>query len=326
MPILGGSSPAPILAIDIGGSSVKSGLVLPGGGRWRLVERFEPLPVTERTFKPLRALVVSAAARALEVAPELSVVGISTTGSATPDNVVLGAGFFEGYQDIIWKAELDDAIPGRQWEVRVVNDGRAAAWGTYLEDERARGLSLAHFVVGTGIGGGLVVHGQLVHGAHNFAGVLGHLRVTREETAPCVCGRQGCVELFAGGPAVLRDAAANGAGPAAESVLRLADAARQGSVVAREAFRTGGAWLGQAIALVANILDPEVVTIGGGVVAAADYDAGGARNWYVDAAADAAREAALPRIAARFTVLRASLLNDAALIGAAALAWDQARG
>lgn len=312
-----------MLAVDIGGSSVKAGLVTRVDGRWKISARFEPLVVPTRTYAALNPMVRQAVARALDLVGDLNVVGISTTGSADRKNVVLGSGFFEGYQDVSWKSVFDEAFPDRSWKVRVVNDGRAAAWGTYLEDEHARGLSLAHFVVGTGIGGGVVIDGRLVHGAHNFAGVLGHLRVSDEETERCVCRRYGCVELFAATPAVLRTAAALGLGADGDSIGALAASARAGSLDAKEAFASAGAWLGRAIAMVANVLDPDIVTVGGGVIAAAERTDGTPGNWYVDTAAAVARLYALPRIAERLEVRTASLLNDAALIGVAALADEE---
>jgi glucokinase len=275
--------------------------------------------VTSRAFAPLRTTVIDTVRRARAAAPDVRHVGISTTGSVDASGIVLGAGFFEDYAQVSWKAVLDEAEPGANLAVSVTNDGRAAAWGTYLEDAVARGCSLAHFVVGTGIGGGVVVHDRLLHGAHNFAAVLGHLRVTDEATQPCVCGRQGCVELFAAAPALLRRARAAGvSAEATASVPALAAAARGGDAAAREAFRAAGAWLGRAVSLVANVLDPAVVTVGGGVLAAADDGDGG--NWYVEGAAASAAALAHPRIAPRLQVVRASLLNDAALVGAAALA------
>ena len=131
------------------------------------------------------------------------------------------------------------------------------------------------------------------------------------------------MELFAAAPAVARFAAERGVelGEAGgRGVRELGSVARDGSEPARDAFRTAGRWLAMAIACVANVCDPEIITVGGGVIAAAH--AGNGANWYVDAAAGAAREMVIPRIAEHLTVVEASLLNDAALIGAAARAAD----
>jgi glucokinase len=237
--------------------------------------------------------------------------------------VVISSGFYSGYAGISWLGILARHTGGRIATVRVLNDGRAAAYGCYLADGQARGRDLVHFVVGTGIGGGMVSGGRLFNGSHNFAGAYGHIKVDPRGTARCVCGGRGCVELHAAAPALARRAAersvaldhADGRG-----VRQLGELARDGSEPARAIFREAGGWLGIAIGAVANVCDPDVVTVGGGVVAAAAAGHGG--NWYVDAAASTAREMVIPRIAEHLEVVAASLLNDAALIGAAALAAE----
>ena len=309
----------PILALDIGASSVKAALV--DRPPWSIARRLQAVDIHTRTFPELRAAVERIVADALVVDPTIRVVGISTTGSASPQDVVISSGFYAGYQNIRWLDVLRDHSGGQIEVARVLNDGRAAAYGTYLADERARGADLVHFVVGTGIGGGMVSGGRLFNGAHHFAGAYGHIKVDIRAETKCVCGSHGCVEQFAAAPAIARFAA--------EAGLRLQDAggrgvrelgllARGGSEPAREAFRRGGRWLAVAIGAVANVCDPAIVTVGGGVVAAAADGAGG--NWYVEAAAGAAASMVIPRIAEHLTVGSASLLNDAALIGAAAYA------
>ncbi len=311
-----------MLAIDIGASSVKSALV--ESASRTIVHRLPSADIHTRTFPELRSVVERIVMGALSHAPALTRVGISTTGSASPDDVVISSGFYAGYQNIDWLEGLRLASGGRIQVARVLNDGRAAAYGTFLADDRARGQHLVHFVVGTGIGGGMVHQGRLFHGAHHFAGAYGHIKVDPGGTDPCVCGGRGCVELFAAAPAVARLAARAGlalAVPGGSGVRELAELARHGSEPAREAFRTAGRWLAVAIGCVANVCDPAIVTIGGGVVAAAQDGTGG--NWYVDAAAAAARGMVIPRIGEHLIVVEASLLNDAALIGAAAAAAER---
>jgi glucokinase len=310
------------LAIDIGASSVKSAIVTREPD-WQLVERFDTMPVPVRTFASLSEVVIAAAKRAIAARPDLCRIGISTTGSVSPDNIVLSSGFYQGYERADWRRVLGDACGSRVEAVRVMTDGRAAAWGSYLADTRARGTNVAHFVVGSGVGGGLVVDGAPFNGTHHHAGAFGHIKVTPAPTPVCVCGGRGCVELFAAAPAVRRYAAARmPAGDAALANMHaLARAARGGSEPAQDAFREAGRWLAIAIGAVANVVDPEFITVGGGVVAAADVTGDGSGgNWYVDAAAAAAPALVTPRIGEHLKVVAGSLLNDAALVGAAALA------
>lgn len=311
---------SPVLGIDIGASSVKSALVASDADDWRIEERLPTIEIHTRTFDELRAAVIATATRALASASTLSAAGISTTGSASRDGIVISSGFYSGYAGVDWSDILRSASGGRIERTHVLNDGRASAYGCYLADDRARGRDLVHFVIGTGIGGGMVTGGQLFHGSHNFAGAYGHIKVDPGETARCVCGGTGCVELYAAAPAVVRHALALGVPLSFEDgrgVRELGERATGGDESAREAFRAAGRWLGIAIGSVANVCDPEMVTVGGGVVAAARDGSGG--NWYVDAAAAVAPRQVIPRIAEHLTVVEASLLNDAALIGAAAL-------
>jgi glucokinase len=308
-----------VLGIDIGASSVKAALVAPES--WTIVHRLPTIDIHTRTFTELRDAVKRLAEQGIALDADLSRVGISTTGSAGQDDVVISSGFYSGYENVSWLEILRSSTGGRIQVTRVLNDGRASAYGTFLADARASGRHLVHFVVGTGIGGGMVSDGVLFNGSHNFAGAYGHIKVDPEGSAVCVCGGRGCVELFAAAPAVARFAAERGvtlSAPGGRGVRELGSLAQAGSVPAREAFETAGRWLGVAVACVANVCDPAVVTVGGGVIAAAQDGRGG--NWYVDAAAAAARGMVIPRIAEQLTVLEASLLNDAALIGAAALA------
>jgi glucokinase len=256
--------------------------------------------------------------------PSLSRVGISTTGSANRDDIVISSGFYSGYANVNWLEILHRASDGRIRVATVLNDGRAAALGTFLADARAAGKNLVHFVVGTGIGGGMVWNGELFNGAHNFAGAYGHIKVDPVSRTTCVCGGRGCVEVFAAAPALAREAAARGlvlSEPGGRGVRELGELARGGSAVAREIFVAGGHRLGVAVAAVANVCDPDVITIGGGVVTAARDASGG--NFYVEAAAAAAPAMVIPRIADHLLVIEASLLNDAALIGAAARAAER---
>jgi glucokinase len=308
-----------LIAIDIGASSVKAAIVRPGD--WEIRQRLPTIDIHHRSFDELRSAVEKTVATALNMNPLLTTVGISTTGSASPDDVVISSGFYAGYQGIRWLDVLGRSTGGRIRVVRVLNDGRAAAYGTYLADRQARGHHLVHFVIGTGIGGGMVVDGAVFNGTHHFAGAYGHIKIDPHDERRCVCGGRGCVEMYAAAPAIARLAIARGLTlkhPDGRGVREVGELARAGSEPAREAFRIAGRALAVAIGCVANVCDPAYVTLGGGVVAAAQ-DGRGA-NWFVDAAAAAAPSMVIPRIAEHLKVVEASLLNDAALIGAAAWA------
>jgi glucokinase len=315
----------PLLGIDIGASSVKAALVACDPD-WRIAQRLAGVEIRHRQFDELKAAVVSVVHEALALDATVNAIGISTTGSASAADIVISSGFISGYAGANWLEILHASSGGRITTVRVLNDGRAAGYGSYLADARARGRHLVHFVIGTGIGGGMVVDGSIFNGAHHFAGAYGHIKVDSSGDRTCVCGGRGCVELYAAAPALSRVASETGIGlrhTDGRGVRELGELAREGSEPARDIFRRGGRWLALAIGSVANVCDPEMVTIGGGVVAAAQDGSGG--NYYVDAAAAAAPTMVIPRIAEHLVVIEASLLNDAALIGAAALAAGKRR-
>ena len=181
--------------------------------------------------------------------------------------------------------------------------------------------------VGTGVGGGIIVNGQLLRGAFGIAAEIGHLRVLPEGHL-CGCGARGCFEQYASGNALLRHAReAIAASPdLARNLLSrgdgtlegltgraITDAAREGDQVAISAFNTTAQWLGAGIASLSVILDPECVVIGGGVVDAGEI---------LLAPTRAAMERYMP-FAGKHPypeIIAATLGNEAGLVGAADLA------
>jgi glucokinase len=211
--------------------------------------------------------------------------------------------------------------------VVVENDGNAAAWGE-IRFGAARGVANAIAItVGTGIGGGIVVDGRLVRGAHGVASEVGHLNAI-PDGRPCGCGRRGCWEQYASGNALVREAREIAAERRDEAGILLAigdgtpegvegthitQAARAGDPVALAAFERVGTWLGRGLADLTAILDPEVFVVGGGVSDAGDLLLVSARQVLTDKIfGQSARP--LPR------VIVAELGSRAGLVGAADLA------
>jgi glucokinase len=180
--------------------------------------------------------------------------------------------------------------------------------------------------VGTGIGGGIVADGKLLRGAHGFAGEIGHIIV--EPGGPlCGCGNQGCWEQVASGRAIGRlgrEAASEHpeslivqlAGGDASSVTGavVTEAALNGDSIAARILAEVGRRLGEGIAGLVNILDPDVVVVGGGVIQAGDLLMGPARRAFAEAVEAPEHRPEVP-------ILAAEMGNDAGAIGAADLAW-----
>jgi glucokinase len=181
--------------------------------------------------------------------------------------------------------------------------------------------------VGTGIGGALVLGGELVRGAHGIAGELGHTTAV-PAGHPCGCGKRGCIEQYASGNALVRFAKAiaveaperapallefAGGSPGGITGPLVTKAARAGDPAALDAFGQIGRWLGIGLADLVQIVDPQVLVVGGGVIDAGDLLLKPARAAYQDALAQRGR---LP-----VGEIRGALLgNTAGVVGAADLA------
>jgi glucokinase len=208
------------------------------------------------------------------------------------------------------------------------NDANVAAWAEFrFGAARHADDSMLMITVGTGIGGGIVLSGTLWRGANGIAGELGHVQSV-PDGHPCGCGRLGCLEQYASGKALLRfaQAIARQHPERAELLLDLADgdpsaitggqvtdAAHRGDAAARDAFAAIGYWLGVAMADLAQIFDPQMLVIGGGVIEAGDLLLGPTERSY--------REQLAQR--GRFAVAElrpAEMGNAAGVVGAADLA------
>jgi glucokinase len=181
--------------------------------------------------------------------------------------------------------------------------------------------------IGTGLGGGLVLSGELYRGAFGVGGEVGHLRVVPGGHL-CGCGNKGCWEQYASGSALVREARefARSSPPQADRLLELAKgradgiegpmvstAAAEGDVAARELLEDLGRWIGEGIASLAAVLDPAAVVVGGGVSEAGDL------------LLEPARQSFGRQLTARghrpvLEIRPATLGNEAGIIGAADLA------
>jgi glucokinase len=210
------------------------------------------------------------------------------------------------------------------------NDANVAAWAEWRFGAGRGYRHMLLVTLGTGIGGGIVAGRRLFRGAHGFGGEIGHFIV--EPNGPlCGCGNRGCWEQVASGHAIGRlgrEAArehpdsllAELAGdPDAVSGVIVADAARRGDAVANGVLHEVGRRLGEGIAGLINVLDPQVVVVGGGAVEAGDALLEPARERCAAAIEGPAYRPKVP-------IVPAVLGNDAGAIGAAALALEELGG
>jgi glucokinase len=195
--------------------------------------------------------------------------------------------------------------------VRIGNDANMAAYGEFVHGAGRGARSLVLLTIGTGIGSGIILDGELWQGEGGYAGEIGHITVN-PEGEPCNCGGRGCLETEAAAPKLVRNyRALSGRTDVADSrdVYLLA---RSGDAAAIESFRRSAYYLGIGLGIVINLLNPEKILIGGGVLSAGKY--------YIGPAAEEARRRSHSISFAGCRIERAALGNDAGLVGAAAWA------
>ncbi len=219
--------------------------------------------------------------------------------------------------------ELAEIISSRLGvPVLIDNDATAAAIGERWLGASKNVDNSIFVTLGTGIGGGLILDGRPYRGADGTAGEIGHILV-EPGGETCGCGSRGCVEQYASATALVRIAnelAANGTASETNQVDRFRtgkdvfDAALRGDTLAMDAFGAMGRYLGVALADLINVLNPEMIVIGGG----------GAGGWdfFVESVRSAIQENAFPYPASRAELVRASLVDNAGILGAARVALD----
>ena len=206
--------------------------------------------------------------------------------------------------------------------VQAGNDANVAALGEFWKGggQGCRNMVLA--TLGTGVGGGIVVEGKLLCGAHGAGGEIGHMTINREETVPCNCGKYGCVEQYCSATGIVRTAKEHLAATEAPSQLRalaeitckdIFDAGKAGDPPANEILRKYYAKLGEFLGNLCCVLNPEVVVLGGGVTKAGQVLLDGVEPYFRKNVFHACNNV---------RIVLASLGNDAGAYGAFKLALD----
>ena len=308
------------IGVDIGGTKVLGGVVDPDGTVIATARRDTPATDTALTLHCIVEVIHELSAKY-----PVEAVGIGAAGWIDADrSEVLYA------PNLAWRNEpLRDEIAAKvDMPIVVENDANVAAWAEFqFGSAKAADESMVMFTVGTGIGGGIVLGGELVRGAHGIAAELGHIMAVRGGY-PCGCGARGCLEQYSSGKALTRYARAGACeDPAAASQLvglvggdlerlngpLVTAAAKAGDPVAIEAFAEVGYWLGRGLADIVQILDPQILVVGGGVIEAGDLLLTPARAAYLEGLPSRAK---LPVA----TIVAASMGNTAGFVGAADLA------
>lgn len=307
------------IGLDVGGTKIAALRIRPDG---EIVAR-ETVPTpADDMEETLRSMI--AAAEAVRTAA-VTVVGVGAAGL-----VESGTGILTFAPNLAWRdVPISERVGGALGLPTITeNDATAAAWGEYRFGAGRGHDDILLVTVGTGIGGGVVAGGKVFRGAHGFAAEIGHIIV--EPGGPvCGCGNRGCWEQVASGHAIARAGreavvdhpnsgiATLARGDPANVTGRLVtQAARDGDRVARGILAVVGSRLGEGIAGLVNVLDPALVVVGGGAIAAGEMLLATARTAYTEAVEAPEHRPEVPIVAAE-------LGNDAGAVGAAALALEE---
>ncbi len=298
-----------IAGVDLGATKIAMGLVEPGG---RIVIRHR-LPTHAQQGPQLVAARIAAVLEAWRIA--LPHAQITACGVCTPGPVDHAAGMILdppnlGWRDVPFRDMLAKEL---RLPVTLEHDAKAAALGEF-HFGKGRELNvrdLVYVIVGTGIGAAIILDGQLYRGRTNAAGEIGHITIERNGP-PGSSGIPGCVEAFAGGPAIeAHYARLTGQRLAGEEITRQAAG---GDTTALQVLEDAGDALGAAIATTAMMMDVDSFVIGGSVSRAGD--------WLLEPARRAVWKYAFRSVASRVRIVATALHEDSAILGCA---WQAMR-
>ncbi len=305
--------------VDIGGTTVKIAWFEESG---KMLSEWEIPTVKEKDGQRILPDVAASLEQFMQkngVARENVIgIGVGVPGPVNSKSVVnrcVNLGW--GVKDIASELTALTGLP-----VKAGNDANVAALGEYWQGSGKDYSSLVMATLGTGVGGGIVMDGMLLHGAHGCGGEIGHIVLNREETEACGCGKKGCAEQYCSATGLTRLAQKRLEQDDAPSALRqlpkleardVFAASGQGDALASEILERYYDYLGEFLADLCATVDPEVVVLGGGVCKAGDVLLSGIRRYFDRYAFHATR-------GVEFTV--AKLGNSAGSYGAFKLALD----
>lgn len=305
--------------VDVGGTTIKMGFFETSG---TLLDKWEIKTNTVDGGKNVLPDVAKAIDDKLKEQgidrSEVQGVGVGVPGPVRSDGVVnrcvnLGWGMVDVVKEL-------SALTG--FKVKVGNDANVATLGEMWQGGAKGCKDVVMVTLGTGVGGGIIVDGQVVAGFCGAGGEIGHAVVNKEEQEPCNCGRCGCLEQYVSATGVVRLTKRKLAKEERNTTLRnyenitakdVFDEAKAGDVVALEIVDQVGSILGATLANVACVVNPEIFVIGGGVSKAGQILIDAVQKHYMENALYATRDT-------KFTI--ASIGNDAGIYGGVRMILD----
>ncbi|MBP5744757.1 MAG: ROK family glucokinase [Lachnospiraceae bacterium] len=307
-----------VFGVDVGGTTVKLGLFDPEGEvkeKWEIPTRKEDngdhiiADIAESIKEKMSANSIDRM--------DVVGVGIGVPGPVKEDGtVLLAANLGWGKRNIAM--ELGELL---RVPVMAGNDANVAALGEMWRGGGRGYKNMVAVTLGTGVGGGIIIGGKIVSGSTGAGGEIGHIHLEDEEPAACGCGGHGCLEQYASATGVVRIAKKKLAFSDTASVLRdkeitakdIWDAVKEGDELAIGVAKVYGEYLGKGLAAVANVVNPDIFVIGGGVSKAGEVLIDYMRPYFEKYVFPGAKNV-------KFAL--AVLGNDAGIYGAAKLVLD----
>lgn len=300
--------------IDVGGTSVKCGLFTTEG---TLIEKWEIVTRTENNGSEIIPDVAKTILAKMEEKglskDEVSGVGIGIPGPVNDNGDALCAvNLYWGFKPVAKELSELTGLPAKAG-----NDANVAALGEVWKGAAEGSSSIIMVTLGTGVGGGIIINGKIVSGAHGAGGEIGHANIKHDEEAACNCGNKGCLEQYASATGIVRVAKRVLAETDEKTILRrhenfsaksVLDAFKDGDAVAQRIMEEVGDKLGGALSIFTAVVDPEAIVIGGGVSRAGQPLVDCIQKYYKKYAFTACKET---------PIIIATLGNDAGIYGSA---------
>ncbi len=302
------------IAVDFGGTRLRAAAFPEEGYKPLQVKKIPTPQDAQKLQNELTSLITSLCPPGEKIAA----VGVAAPGPLNPySGIIYATPNIPALRDFPLASLLADALAA---PVRLDNDANLAALGEWVQGAGRGHNDLLYLTISTGIGGGVVCGGRLLHGARGLGAELGHVTVLPGGPR-CSCGQRGHLEAIASGPAIVRwlqteiqlGAHSTLAGQEHLTARQVAEAARAGDTLAQAAFQRAGEFIGQALADFLHIFNPSIVVLGGGVSQSA--------NLFLPSLEETLAHSLMsPQFSQNFTLTTAALGDDAGLIGALCLA------
>lgn len=303
------------VGIDLGGTSAKIGLVNSDGD---IMEKVQIKTIKSENWKEITDEFLKPVEKWLSNGLEIKGVGIGTPGSINKKTLLLhNCANIPGLMNAPFANYIKDKL---KLNVVVDNDGTCAAVGEHAFGAAKDFEDFVMVTIGTGIGGGLVLNNEVFRGTDGYAGELGHIIVVAEGRS-CTCGNRGCVEAYSSATAMIQRVkdgikkgfitSYNDVKPEEINARMIFEKAQAGDAYSLDTVDNAARYLGRMLGGIINLLNLEAIVIGGGVAQAG--------NFFIDKVDFYTKQVAWYSFTHNLQVIPAKLLNDAGILGAAAL-------